>query len=176
VDYEKKEKAQSSWALKAFLLFVLEKQVHMYQSLYDGLEEKLSRDYLYDCFSRIVFLFIYLSVSIGLVIFVIIYRVKQHLHWLEVVARICGMQLNFNCMMMIVLMLRYTMGLIRSSRTLYSLVPVDDAISIHKMIGRWIVVLVFIHALFHMIYFGVGRLGKLSHMKISNIHKSSWKK
>ncbi len=160
VDYEKKEKAQSSWALKAFLLFVLEKQVRMYQSLYDGLEEKLSRDYLYDCFSRIVFLFIYLSVSIGLVIFVIIYRVKQHLHWLEVVARICGMQLNFNCMMMIVLMLRYTMGLIRSSRTLYSLVPVDDAISIHKMIGRWIVVLVFIHALFHMIYFGVGGLGK----------------
>jgi len=160
VDYEKKENTQSSWALKMFLLFILEKQVRMCQFLYDGLEKKLSRDYLYDYFSRVVFLFIYLSVSIGLLIFVIIHRVRQHLDWLEVVARICGMQLNFNCMMMLVLMLRYTMGLIRSSRTLYGLVPVDDAISIHKMIGRWIVVLVFIHALFHMIYFGVGNLGK----------------
>lgn len=160
MDNEKKENAQSSCLIKVSLLLVLKKIVHMCQSLYDALEDKLSRDYLYDNLSRIIFLFIYLSISIALLIFVIIYRVQQQLHWLEVIARICGMQLNFNCIMMIVLMLRYTMGLIRSNRTLYSLIPIDDAISIHKMIGRWIVVLVLIHSLFHMVYFGLGELGK----------------
>jgi hypothetical protein len=160
MNYDKEENVQSSWTLKALILFVLRNNIRMCQSLYDGLEEKLSRDYLYDNLSRVIFIFIYLSVSIALFIFVIVYRVQQQLNWLEVIARICGMQLNFNCMMMIVLMLRYTMRLIRSNRILYNLVPVDDAISIHKMIGCWIIVLVFIHALFHMIYFGVGSLGK----------------
>ena len=134
---EKNENAQSSW-MRKFLS----------KTLLSIIEEKFSRDNL----SRIIFLLIYLSVSIGLVIFVIIYRVDQGLHWLEIVARICGMQLNFNCMMMIFLMLRYTMGLIRRNRILYSLVPVDDAISIHKMLGRWIVVLVLNHALFHDLF------------------------
>jgi hypothetical protein len=126
------------------MLLFLRNKVKMYQSLYNGLEKKFSSDYLYENISRVLFLFIYFSVSIALFIYVIIYRVNLHTHWLEVIARICGMQLNFNCMLMITLMLRHTARLIRTSRLLHILIPLDNTILIHKLIGRWIVVLVFI--------------------------------
>ncbi len=160
INDDNKEKAQSSWTLKGVMLLALRNKIRMYQSLYDGLQQKLSSDYFYDNFSRFISFFIYLSVTITLFIYSVVCQVRDHTHSLEIVAHICGLQLNFNCMLMIVLMLRYTGGLIRSSRILHKLVPVDDAISIHKIIGRWIVMLVFIHALFHMIYFGVAETSK----------------
>lgn len=142
------------------LLLFLRNKVRMYRSLHNDLEKKLSEDYLHENLTRVLFLLIYLSVTIALFIFVIIYRVSIGTHWLEVIARICGMQLDFNCMLMIVLMLRQTARFIRTIPILRIFIPVDDTISIHKMIGRWIVVLVFIHALFHMTYFGVKGHGK----------------
>ena len=149
------EKPRSLWTIKGMLLLFLRNKVRMYRSLHNDLEKKLSQDYLHENLTRVLFLFIYLAVTIALFIFVIIYRISIDTHWLEVIARICGMQLNFNCMLMIVLMLRHTARIIRTSPILRTFIPVDDTISIHKMVGRWIVVLVVIHALFHMIYFGV---------------------
>lgn len=154
------EEHRSSCSMKSMMLFFLTNKVKMYQSMHDTVETKLSKDYLHENVGRVLFFFIYLAISIGLFIYVVIYRVHQHIHWLEVIARICGMQLNFNSMLMIVLMLRHTARLIRISRFLHTFIPLDDTISIHKMVGRWIVILVFIHALCHMIYFGLGEHGK----------------
>lgn len=153
-------KEQSSWSMKVMMLLCLQRHLNMYQRLHNTLDTCLSSDYQYENSGRILFFLIYLFVSIVLSISVIIYRVHQRLHWLEVIARICGMQLNFNCMLMIVLMLRYTTTVIRMNRRLRTLIPIDDLSSIHRIIGRWIVVLVFIHALFHMIYFAVEGHGK----------------
>ena len=142
------------------MLLLFKNKVKMYQSLHDTVEKKLSRDYFHENVGRVLFSLIYLAISIALFIYVTIYRVRQHTHWLEVIARICGMQLNFNSILMIVLMLRHTARLIRVSRLLHTLIPLDDTISIHKMVGRWIVVLVFVHALCHTIYFGLAENGK----------------
>jgi hypothetical protein len=132
----------------------------MSQSLYKGVEEKLSLDYLYGNFSRVRFLCIYLAASIALFIFVLVEQIEGHLNWLQVIARICGMQLNLNSTLMLVLMLRHIARLIRSSRFLYAIVLVDDAVAIHAVIGRWIAVLSFIHAICHMIYYSINRHGR----------------
>jgi hypothetical protein len=154
------DKTQRQWIIQRMILKVLRSQVNMYQRLYNGVEERFTRDYLFGNFSRVLFFCLYLAVSIGLLIFVIVYWVLQDLHWLQVIARICGMQLNFNCALMLVLMLRNTARLIRMSRRLHTIIPVDDTITIHANIGRWIAVLTFIHAVCHMIYFGIHGDGK----------------
>jgi hypothetical protein len=92
--------------------------------------------------------------------FVLIEQIEGHLSWLGIIARICGMQLNLNCTLMLVLMLRHMATLIRSSRCLQAIIPVDDAVTIHAAIGRWIAVLVVIHGACHMIHYGVDANGK----------------
>lgn len=114
-------------------LNLLCKQVNMYQSLYDGAEEKLSRDYLYGYFSRVRFPFIYLTVAISLFIYVLIYRIERHTNWLQIIARICGMQLNFNCVLMMSLICRNTTRLIRINRHLHAIVPIDNTVAIHTV-------------------------------------------
>jgi hypothetical protein len=153
-------KDQPLSVVKTMILSVIGKQVNMFQNLYNSVEEKLSTDYLYGNFSRALFFVIYLTVVIALTVYVIFYRVQLHTHWLEDIARICGMQLNFNCALMIVLMLRHTARLIRTSPRLHAIIPIDDTIVIHANIGRWIVVLAVVHAVCHMIYFGIHGEGK----------------
>lgn len=152
-------KAQSPW-IKRQILKILRMQMNAAQRWYDAVDEKLSKDYFYGNFSMFLFLSIYLAVSMGLFLWVIIYRIQKHTYWLAVIARICGMQLNFNCALMLVLMLRNTARVIRSSRRLYALIPVDETVTIHARIGRWIAVLAFVHTLCHLINAGVNGNGE----------------
>jgi hypothetical protein len=84
--------------------------------------------------------------------FVLIEQIEGHLSWLGIIALICTL--------MLVLMLRHMATLIRSSRCLHAIIPVDDAVTIHVAIGRWIAVLVVIHGACHMIHYGVDANGK----------------
>ncbi|CAF4720726.1 unnamed protein product [Rotaria socialis] len=107
-------------------------------------KNKLSIHYITDNLSRIMMLILYILINISLLIYVTIYRVTTtKSHGLVVVARICGMLLNFNCAFIIVLMLRQTILLIRSNRALRKLIPVDDHIDFHGVVGRVIIALVF---------------------------------
>ena len=73
---------------------------------------------------------------------------------LVVLARIGGMLLNFNCALVIILMLKRTILLIRTSDLLRKVIPVDDHIDFHRFVGRVITGLAILHTIVHMGNFG----------------------
>ena len=70
-----------------------------------------------------------------------------------VIARACGMSLNFNCALVLVLMLRHTLTWIRGTR-FGKYLPIDDHVPLHRMVGYVIVVLSVVHAIAHFINLG----------------------
>jgi predicted ferric reductase len=106
-------------------------------------------------------LILYILINLGLSLYVVIYRATvTKANTLVIFARIGGMLLNFNCTLVIVLMLKYTMLMARSNKYLRKWIPVDDHIDFHKFVGRFITGLVIIHTIAHMTNFGL-RTGKL---------------
>ncbi|CAF3973602.1 unnamed protein product [Rotaria sp. Silwood2] len=125
------------------------------KTIYEQGQKKLTVDYVKDNLSHIIFLILYLLVNLVLLLYVVIYQsnvTKSHV--IVVLARIGGMLLNFNCSLVIVLMLKRTILLIRTNIILRKLIPVDDHISFHKFVGRVIVDLVILHVIAHMVNFG----------------------
>ena len=111
--------------------------------------------YLKDNISRVIVLLLYISVNIALTLYVTIYRaVVLKSAVFPVLARISGMLLNFNCSLIVVLMLRRTVLLIRST-VLYKFLPIDNHISFHKFVGRLIGVLSIFHMIAHAINFAM---------------------
>ncbi|CAF1196565.1 unnamed protein product [Adineta ricciae] len=95
------------------------------------------------------------TVKETLAIYVIIYRITvTRSHAFVVVARIGGMLLNFNCALVITLMLKQTILIIRTNSFLRKIIPVDDHIDFHKIVGRFIAVLSIVHTIAHMANFG----------------------
>jgi hypothetical protein len=64
------------------------------------------------------------------------------------------MLLNFNGALIIVLMLKRTILLLRTSILLRKLIPVDDHIDFHRVVGRVIAGLAIFHTIAHMANFG----------------------
>lgn len=64
------------------------------------------------------------------------------------------MLLNFNCAFIIVLMLKRTILIIRTITILRKLIPVDDHIDFHRVVGRVITGLAILHTIAHMANFG----------------------
>ncbi|CAF1235032.1 unnamed protein product, partial [Didymodactylos carnosus] len=103
----------------------------------------------------------YVLIQIGILIWIIvrpytmIYVVhQQNMNPSIVTAKISAILLSFNAILMIILMLKRTITLVRSSYLRYVL-PVGYHIDFHRWIGRYILVLAFIHALSHMIDFAI---------------------
>ncbi|OQV18981.1 NADPH oxidase 5 [Hypsibius exemplaris] len=69
-----------------------------------------------------------------------------------VVAHGFGMNLNWNCMLIIIFMLRRTLTALRDTR-LGPYLPIDIAVFIHKVIGYMIGICTLGHWIFHMIHF-----------------------
>lgn len=125
------------------------------QTIYEQQKSKLTIDYIKDNLSRVIVLLLYILVNVALTIYVLIYRIAvTRSHALVVIARIGGMLLNFNCALIIVLMLKQTILVIRTTKLLRKLVPVDDHIDFHKVVGRVIAVLAIVHTVAHMANFG----------------------
>ncbi|UJR09322.1 hypothetical protein I4U23_013565 [Adineta vaga] len=125
------------------------------QTIYEAQMHRLTIDYIRDNLSRIIVLILYILINLALTIYVIIYRVSvTKSHAFVVLARIGGMLLNFNCALIITLMLKHTILVIRTNSFLRKIIPVDDHIDFHKVVGRVIGALAILHTVAHMINFG----------------------
>ena len=121
----------------------------------DEQSKKQVSNYLWDNLSRVITLLIYILINLGLTMYVIIYRtIVLKSNVFVVFARIAGMLLNFNCLFVIILMLKQTILLIRTIG-LHKLLPIDDHIDFHKFVGRFIAVLSVFHSIAHAINFGL---------------------
>ncbi|CAF1400176.1 unnamed protein product [Adineta steineri] len=125
------------------------------QRIYEIQKNKLTIDYIKDNLSRIIVLFLYILINLALLLYVVIYRITVTKSNIFVIfARIGGLLLNFNCALVIVLMLKQTILIIRTNTFLRKLIPVDDHIDFHKVVGRVIAALAILHTIAHMINFG----------------------
>jgi hypothetical protein len=108
-------------------------------------------------------------VNLALLLYVIIYRITVTKSNVFVVfSRIGGMLLNFNCALVIVLMLKQTILVIRTNEFLRKLIPIDDHIDFHKIVGRVIAGLATLHTIAHMVNFGrlPGKINLRNYKKI----------
>ncbi|XP_022111162.1 NADPH oxidase 5-like [Acanthaster planci] len=71
-------------------------------------------------------------------------------NWCFLIARGCGQALNFNCAIIVLMMLRKTLSFLRSSTLLMQILPFDDNIMFHKFIGYLAAILALTHTLGHV--------------------------
>ncbi|XP_038058574.1 NADPH oxidase 5-like isoform X3 [Patiria miniata] len=71
-------------------------------------------------------------------------------NWCFLIARGCGQALNFNCALIVLMMLRKTLSFLRSSSLLVQILPFDDNIVFHKFIGYLAAILALAHTLGHV--------------------------
>ncbi|XP_022111165.1 NADPH oxidase 5-like isoform X2 [Acanthaster planci] len=71
-------------------------------------------------------------------------------NWCFLIARGCGQALNFNCAIIVLMMLRKTLSFLRSSTLLMQILPFDDNIMFHKFIGYLAAILALAHTLGHV--------------------------
>ena len=75
-----------------------------------------------------------------------------------IIARGCGMALNFNSAMILIPMLRYSLTWLRTTRASRFL-PLDNMLSIHKLVGIVTALFGVVHVAAHL-----GNLGKLVYL------------
>ncbi|CAF4650582.1 unnamed protein product [Rotaria socialis] len=125
------------------------------KSIDEDRQSIFSMNYIRDNASRVVFLLLYVLINLALCLYVVIYRsvvLKDHV--LVIFARIGGMLLNFNCALIVLLMLKHIILVIRSSEHLRKWIPTDDHIAFHKHVARFIAFLSIVHTIAHMANFG----------------------
>ncbi|CAF0883282.1 unnamed protein product [Adineta ricciae] len=105
--------------------------------------------------NRLAFLAIYILIQIALIIYVCIYRtvIIQNTSVWRVIARVGGMLVNFNFVVAVILMLKQLMTFIRKIDFLRSIVPVDDHIDAHRLVGGMMFVSSMVHAFGHTVHF-----------------------
>ncbi|ELU05066.1 hypothetical protein CAPTEDRAFT_147607, partial [Capitella teleta] len=72
-----------------------------------------------------------------------------------IIARGCGMCLNFDCAFVVVLMLRYTLTWLRMT-ALRFILPFDESVMLHKVVGYVICILTVLHTVAHLINIDTG--------------------
>jgi hypothetical protein len=124
-------------------------------TVYNRHKSKLTPNYLNNNRAGAVVFLLYILVNLALALYVIIYRSAVLKDSVFVTcARAAGMLLNFNCTLIIVVMLKQTILFIRSKNYLRQWIPVDSYVDFHKFVGRFILVLFVLHVVPHMINFG----------------------
>lgn len=112
-----------------------------------------NKKYLANNCRKVVYFFLYWIVNIVLFAVAAGYQYRDANHWIQV-ARGCGLCLNFNCMWILVLMLRKCLTFIRMTKLCHVL-PLDQHILFHKMTGIAIAGFSLVHSVAH-----VGNAGK----------------
>lgn len=113
---------------------------------------QISLPYLKNNYVYLIFLLIYIAINLGLFISrAIEFRDKGGL---TIVARACGQCLNFNCMFVLVLMLRQCITYLRSLGA-SSFLPLDQHLYLHKLCGLLIFIFSVVHTIMHLINFAV---------------------
>ncbi|XP_059475069.1 NADPH oxidase 5 isoform X2 [Neocloeon triangulifer] len=111
---------------------------------------QLSLPYMKNNYVYLVFLAVFLLVNIGLFISRAIQYRKSN--WYTILARACGQCLNFDCMFVLVLMLRQSITFLRT-RGWSVILPLDQHIYFHKLTGVFIFVFSVVHTIMHLINF-----------------------
>ncbi|XP_028394802.1 NADPH oxidase 5-like [Dendronephthya gigantea] len=96
---------------------------------------------------RVGFIFVYLLINAALMIWVGIVRAPMGVF--VVLARIHGMCLNLNCTFVLVLMLKLCLTWVRTT-WFRNVLPIDDHIMFHKLVGFFIAYLSFGHTIGHL--------------------------
>ena len=74
-----------------------------------------------------------------------------NLRWFLVIARICGILINFNMCIIILLVLRRLNTWLRNSYIGRKFLVLDESLSFHKFLGYYLLFLGFVHTIGHMI-------------------------
>ncbi len=109
--------------------------------------------YIMNNLRQLIFLLVYLLINVALSA-VSIWR-NWNANYCIIIARFCGMCLNFNCSFNVVFMLRYCLSWLRSTPAAY-IFRFDDSVLFHKMIGMVIFVQSVVHTAGHL-----GNIGKI---------------
>ncbi|KAJ9589563.1 hypothetical protein L9F63_017228, partial [Diploptera punctata] len=113
---------------------------------------QLSRPYMKNNYVYLLFLTFFVAINLGLFISrAIQYRASNGF---VIVARACGQCLNFNCMFILVLMLRQSITFLRT-HGFSMFLPLDQHIYFHKLTGVFIFVQSIVHTLMHLLNFSV---------------------
>ncbi|XP_041356089.1 NADPH oxidase 5-like isoform X2 [Gigantopelta aegis] len=107
----------------------------------------LSKSFLLNNLSMVVVVLVYVSVNIAL--FVVGSWIYRTHNWYLVTARGCGMCLNFNCCLVLLLMMRLTLTFLRTT-FLAHVLPLDENIQLHKWVGVAILLFAAGHSLAHI--------------------------
>ena len=110
----------------------------------------LTKTYLLNNKQHCICVLIYVLVNVALFVTSIRYRTYN---MAVIVARACGMALNFNSVLILLLMLRHSITWLRTTPMRYIL-PIDNHVTYHRNVGYTIVVLSLIHTIAHLINIG----------------------
>ncbi|GLH10501.1 Dual oxidase [Gryllus bimaculatus] len=113
---------------------------------------QLSRPYMKNNYVYLIFLAAFAVVNIGLFISRSI-QYREH-HGFVILARACGQCLNFNCMFVLVLMLRQCITFLRT-RGFSMFLPLDQHIYFHKLTGVLIFIYSVVHTIMHLLNFSL---------------------
>ena len=168
------ESPNQEWTFEQFY-DILQQHPQALESLYlisipnqdtlDEEEKSLSHRiwvYVRNNLSRLAFLLTYISVTIALIIFVIIFRVDHEMNhngW-QVTARISGELIYFHFALLITLMLRETITVIRRYRWLRRFIPLDDHIDAHRIVGGMFSFWTIIHTIGHVVNYAIHTTGE----------------
>lgn len=113
----------------------------------DGLSRYFTKRYILNNLRKVLFFLLYVLANIGFGIYAgWNYRTSNGF---IIAARICGMNLNFNCMFILVLMLRKSLTYLRMTK-MGNLLPIDQHILFHKMVGIMIAFYSAVHTIAHL--------------------------
>jgi hypothetical protein len=101
--------------------------------------------------NRIGFLILYILSIISLIIYRV-FTLKNETIW-YMIARVSGILINFNFAVAISLMLKQTMTIIRRIYYLRLLIPVDDHIDAHRLVGTMLSISALTHTIGHTVQF-----------------------
>ncbi|PSN47090.1 hypothetical protein C0J52_23521 [Blattella germanica] len=113
---------------------------------------QLSRPYMKNNYVYLIFLDVFVIINLGLFISRSI-EYRAH-HGFVIVARACGQCLNFNCMFILVLMLRQCITFLRT-HGFSMFLPLDQHIYFHKLTGVFIFGLSVLHTIMHLSNFSL---------------------
>ncbi|KAL4216478.1 NADPH oxidase 5 [Mactra antiquata] len=108
----------------------------------------LTPDYLKNNVRKVAYFIFYWIVNI-ILLTVGIWQNRESKGWV-MVARGCGLCLNFNCMWILVLMLRNSLTFVRMTR-LYAVLPLDQHILFHKMTAIVVAGFAIVHTMAHIV-------------------------
>ncbi|XP_058791385.1 NADPH oxidase 5 isoform X2 [Phymastichus coffea] len=142
-----------------------------YPQLCPKLPYQLTKPYLKNNYVKMTFIACFFIINFAL--FVSRAYQYRHANGYIILARACGQCLNFDCMFVLVLMLRQCITFLRTHGFSWVL-PLDNHIYLHKMTGALIGVFSVIHTVMHLLNIGTVVINDHEYLNHANYTMSEW--